>query len=222
MSTHPFTTTHKNMLETALPSRRAVSVAGLATLVDLRRRNPPRPQTGPHHPSAAPNLPRAQRSMAGPRMAAHAGNRPVLAALRHRSAPTSPRKPRPGRIHPGRDRGSSRHLGRGIPEHRGRRTGCPPHPLPVYQAFGEAGHLAIATGTATTGLALLGLASATGHSRFWSTSISRGTTAAGVLLILTAVVGPVSIPVYALWLLTISVLLLRWNGTKPNAAGQLP
>jgi hypothetical protein len=93
-------------------------------------------------------------------------------------------------------------------------------PLPVYQAFGEAGHLAIAAGTAATGLALLGLARATGKSRLWSTSISRGTTLAGALLILTAVIGPVSIPVYTLWLLTISILLLRGNHTNPNTAGQ--
>ena len=45
-------------------------------------------------------------------------------------------------------------------------------------------------------------------------------TLAGVLLMLTAVIGPVSIPVYTLWLLTISILLLRWNGTNPNAAGE--
>lgn len=92
--------------------------------------------------------------------------------------------------------------------------------LPVYQAFGEAGHLAIAAGTAATGLALLGLARATGNSRLWSGSISRGTTLASVLLMLTAVIGPVSTSVYALWLLTISILMLRWNGTNPNTAGE--
>ena len=100
-------------------------------------------------------------------------------------------------------------------------AGAPPGargiPLPVYQAFGEAGHLAIAAGTAATGLALLGLAAASTRSRLWSTWIGRVTALAGTVLILTAVIGPVSIPVYSLWLLIISILMLGWNGA-PNSA----
>lgn len=75
-------------------------------------------------------------------------------------------------------------------------------------AFGEAGHLAAAAGTAAAGLALLGLSRAAAVG-LWSTPVARGTGAAGVLLIAAAVIGPVSIAAYALWLLIISVLLLR-------------
>lgn len=90
--------------------------------------------------------------------------------------------------------------------------------LPVYQAFGEAGHLAVAAGTAATGLALLGLARATVRADLWSPTVSRATTVAGVLLILTAVIGPLSIPVYVLWLITISVLLVRPRHEDPKPA----
>ena len=91
--------------------------------------------------------------------------------------------------------------------------------LPVYVAFGEAGHLAVATGTAATGLALLGLARAAATCGLWPTTVNRGTTIAGVVLLVAAVIGPVSIPVYALWLLTISILLLlRSRSTSVNAA----
>ena len=94
--------------------------------------------------------------------------------------------------------------------------------LPVYEAFGEAGHLAVATGTAATGLALVGLARAAMNTGLWPTIISRATTIAGVLLIVAAVIGPVSVPVYALWLLIISVLLLRSNASNPPALAQKP
>jgi hypothetical protein len=89
--------------------------------------------------------------------------------------------------------------------------------LPVYAAFGEAGHLAVATGTAATGLALLGLARAAATSGLWSSAVSRGTTTAGILLVVAAVVGPVSVPVYALWLLILSILLLASNRTSRYA-----
>ena len=88
--------------------------------------------------------------------------------------------------------------------------------LPAYQALGEAGHLAIAAGTAATGLALLGLARAGRNSGLWSAAISRGTTITAILLIVAAVIGPVSIPAYALWLLIISILLLASNPTNAD------
>ncbi len=89
--------------------------------------------------------------------------------------------------------------------------------LPVYVAFGEAGHLAAAAGTAATGLALLGLSRAAPIG-LWSTTVSRGTAIAGVVLIAAAIIGPVSIPAYALWLLIISVLLLRHRGHTSSSA----
>ena len=84
--------------------------------------------------------------------------------------------------------------------------------LPVYVAFGEAGHLAAAAGTAATGLALLALSRAAADGGLLSTTVARGTAVAGIVLVAAAVIGPVSIPAYALWLLIISVLLLRRPG----------
>jgi hypothetical protein len=84
-------------------------------------------------------------------------------------------------------------------------------PLSVYNAFGEAAHLASAAGIAATGLALIGLGAAASGAlpvalpRF----VARLTTAAGVLLILTGPIGPISLPVNVFWLLTLSIVLLR-------------
>jgi hypothetical protein len=81
--------------------------------------------------------------------------------------------------------------------------------LPVYEAFGEAGHLAMAAGTAATGLALIGLARAAAAAGYWSATTTRATAVAGSVLIVTAVIGPISIPIYVMWLLGTSILLLR-------------
>lgn len=83
-------------------------------------------------------------------------------------------------------------------------------PLSVYTAFGEAGHLAGAAGIAATGLALTGLASAMRRRpTAWPWSLARLTTAAGILLMLTAPIGPASLPVLALWTFTASVSAFR-------------
>lgn len=87
-------------------------------------------------------------------------------------------------------------------------------PLPVYEAFGEAGHLAMAAGTAATGLALIGL-SRCATPQLWGTTMSRATAVAGAILVLAAVIGPVSAPVYALWLLLAAIQLLR---SAPSAS----
>jgi hypothetical protein len=93
--------------------------------------------------------------------------------------------------------------------------------LPVYEAFGEAGHLAMAAGTAATGLALIGLARAAADAGFWSTTTTRVTVVAGTVLIVTAVIGPISIPVYVIWLLATSILLLR-SKTASGTSAVLP
>jgi hypothetical protein len=83
-------------------------------------------------------------------------------------------------------------------------------PLPVFNAFGEAAHLAGAAGTAAIGLALLGLAAAVrsgpGPLPGWFGWLTAGV---GVLLIPASVAGPVSLPVTWLWLLVLGTLLLR-------------
>ena len=83
-------------------------------------------------------------------------------------------------------------------------------PLPVFNAFGEAAHLASVAGTAAIGLALLGLAaavrSAPGLLPGWFGWLTAGV---GVLLIPASVAGPVSMPVTWLWLLVLGTLLLR-------------
>jgi hypothetical protein len=83
-------------------------------------------------------------------------------------------------------------------------------PLPVFNAFGEAAHLAGAAATAAMGLALLGLAASvrSGPAPLprW---FGRLTAGAGVLLIPASVAGPVSLPVTWLWLLVLGTLLLR-------------
>jgi hypothetical protein len=87
-------------------------------------------------------------------------------------------------------------------------------PLSVYTAFGEAGHLAGAAGIAATGLALTGLAFAMRLRRMaWPRSLARFTMGAGILLMLTAPVGPVSLPVLALWTAATSVTAFRLQGT---------
>jgi hypothetical protein len=92
--------------------------------------------------------------------------------------------------------------------------------LPVYEAFGEAGHLAVAAGTAATGLAMIGLARAAVAGGLWSTTTTRLTAIAGAVLIATAVVGPISIPVFVLWLLAVSILLLRSGPSASTAKGR--
>jgi hypothetical protein len=87
--------------------------------------------------------------------------------------------------------------------------------LPVYEAFGEAGHLAFAAGTAATGLAMIGLARAAVAGGLWSITTTRLTAFAGTVLIVTAVIGPISIPVFVAWLLVVSILLLR---SAPSAS----
>jgi hypothetical protein len=83
-------------------------------------------------------------------------------------------------------------------------------PLSVFNALGEAAHLAGAAATAALGLALLGLATAV---RSGSAPLPRWfgwlTAGVGVLLIPAAVAGPVSLPVTWFWLLTLGTLLLR-------------
>jgi len=87
-------------------------------------------------------------------------------------------------------------------------------PLSDYTAFGEAGHLAGAAGIAATGLALTGLAFAMRPRRTaWPRSLARFTMGAGILLMLTAPVGPVSLPVLALWTAATSVTAFRLQGT---------
>jgi hypothetical protein len=83
--------------------------------------------------------------------------------------------------------------------------------LPVFTAFGEVAHLANASGTAATGLALFALASAAAASplRPWPDVFIRVTRWTGAILIPTAVIGPVSLPAWALWTLATSLYLLR-------------
>jgi hypothetical protein len=220
MSTHPFTTTQDTPRETATPSGRAAGAAGLATLA-----------TYAAAVLLAPKQDLTTRAQLqafleeNGRWQALAWLLMLMTGLSWLVFVLGLRQLLPGSH--GRDlftaaavvgqaatwAGASLNTAAAPPDAGG-------ISLPVYQAFGEAGHLAIAAGTAATGLALLGLARATGNSRHWSASTRHGTTFAGVLLMLTAVIGPVSIPVYALWLLTISILLLRWHGTNPNAAGE--
>jgi hypothetical protein len=87
-------------------------------------------------------------------------------------------------------------------------------PLPVYTALGQAGHLAGAAGVAATGLALTGLAFTMPLRRTaWARSLARITMGAGILLMRTAPVGPVSLPVLALWTAATSVTAFRLQGT---------
>lgn len=85
-------------------------------------------------------------------------------------------------------------------------------PLAVFHAFGEAGHLAGAAGTAALGLALVGAASA-GRRPSASRVLPRWfwamTSVVGVLLVPAAVAGPVALPLTWLWLLGVALLLLR-------------
>jgi hypothetical protein len=92
-------------------------------------------------------------------------------------------------------------------------------PLPVFTAFGEAAHLAGAAATAAMGLALLGLAAAVRSGRAplprWFGWLTAGV---GVVLIPAAVIGPVSLPVTALWLLALGTLLLAKPPVTADAA----
>ena len=93
-------------------------------------------------------------------------------------------------------------------------------PLSVYTAFGEAGHLAGATGIAATGLALTALASAMRtQPTHWPRLLPGLTTAAGILLILTGPIGPASLPILVLWTGLVCVVTLRLP-TSTNA-GQM-
>jgi hypothetical protein len=80
--------------------------------------------------------------------------------------------------------------------------------LAVYNAFGEAAHLTTAAGITATGLALMSLARTTAAPA-WPRGFTRGTTFAGLVLLLTGVIGPLNLPVLAIWMTTASVLLLR-------------
>jgi len=80
--------------------------------------------------------------------------------------------------------------------------------LAVYNALAEAAHLTAAAGIAATGLALLTLARTT-PTAAWPKGFTRGTFLAGIVLLLTAVIGPLTFPVLAIWIMTASVLLLR-------------
>jgi hypothetical protein len=91
-------------------------------------------------------------------------------------------------------------------------------PLPVHYAFTDAGHSVTVVGTAFTGLALLGLASALrATSVLGSPSFRRLTAVAGVLLV-PAGVGLVSWAVTILWLLLTGAVLLR----SPSLQGTVP
>jgi hypothetical protein len=96
-------------------------------------------------------------------------------------------------------------------------------PLPVYNAFVEAGHLAGAAGSAATGLAFLALAAAVASaatpllSRWWTVA----TRVAGGVLIVAAVAGPVRLPVTAAWLLVTGIVLTRSAKPVPFMASDL-
>jgi len=93
-------------------------------------------------------------------------------------------------------------------------------PLAAFNALTEAAHLTTAAGIAVTGLALVGLGRARATS-LWPRAFARGTGAVGVILVLGAVIGPLSLPVLVLWMLTASILLLsasRASGRAPRAA----
>jgi hypothetical protein len=217
MSTHPLTTTQDAPPEPAPPSRRATGAAGLATLV-----------TYAAAVLVAPKQDLTTRAQLhafledNGRWQAVAWLLMVLTGLAWLVLVVGLRRLLPGS--PDRDLFTAAAVAGQAATWAGaslNTAAAPPAAhslsLPVYQAFGEAGHLAVATGTAATGLALLGLARAAATSGLWSSAVSRGTTTAGVLLIVAAVVGPVSVPVYALWLLIISILLLASSRTSRNA-----
>lgn len=82
-------------------------------------------------------------------------------------------------------------------------------PIAVFNAFREAGHLAGAVGTAAAGLSLVGLAVAASRTAGWSRLFVRLTSAAGGLLVVAAVIGPVTVPVLVLWQISTCILLLR-------------
>jgi hypothetical protein len=81
-------------------------------------------------------------------------------------------------------------------------------PLSVYNALGEAAHLTTAAGIAATGLALVALARTT-PTRAWPKAFTRGSLLAGIVLLLTGVIGPLALPVLALLMTTATVLSLR-------------
>jgi hypothetical protein len=82
-------------------------------------------------------------------------------------------------------------------------------PLPVHYAFTDAGHSAVVAGTAFSGLALLGLASALKATPVVGSRWFRRLTAVAGVLLLPAGAGPVSWGVTILWLLLTGAVLLR-------------
>lgn len=91
-------------------------------------------------------------------------------------------------------------------------------PLAVFDAFREAGHLAGAAGTAAVGLSLLGLAMAASRTTGRSPLFVRVTSAVGVVLVLAAVIGPVTVPVLLFWELGTCIMLLRTRNRTPAGA----
>jgi hypothetical protein len=83
--------------------------------------------------------------------------------------------------------------------------------LPTFLAIDEAAHLTSATGLGLTGLALICVAASGTAGVAVPRWFVRVTWVAGVLIALGAVIGPVSIPVLALWMLTAGLVLARWR-----------
>lgn len=82
--------------------------------------------------------------------------------------------------------------------------------ITVYDAIGEAAHLTGAAGLSVTGLALVGLAAAAATTaRPWPRAFTRLTAVTGVFVVLTSVVGPLSLPAFAVWTVVAGILLLR-------------
>jgi hypothetical protein len=97
-------------------------------------------------------------------------------------------------------------------------------PLSVYNAFGEAAHLAQAGGTAALGVSLVAAATAARRSAApallprW---FRRVTLMVGVILVPVSVIGPVALPLTWLWLIVVAVLLIRRSrqDDRPLRAG---
>jgi hypothetical protein len=81
--------------------------------------------------------------------------------------------------------------------------------LQTFLTIDEASHLSGATGLGLTGLALICIAASGSPAVSASRWFVRATWVAGVLLALGSVVGPVSTPVLALWMLTAGLVLTR-------------
>ncbi|GAB3307813.1 hypothetical protein GCM10027451_16190 [Geodermatophilus aquaeductus] len=98
-------------------------------------------------------------------------------------------------------------------------------PLSVYNAFGEAAHLAQAAGTAAVGVALVAAATATRRSA--APALLPGwlglvTLVVGVILVPASVIGPVALPLTWVWLIVVAVLLIRRSrqDDRPLRAGR--